>query len=237
MIAAALIAFSVSAGTAADKLPADVLDLGSWKLTLPERANGDRDASEIAQPELARYVHPDAFFVNEAGDGVVFRARCGGVTTKGSSYPRSELREMTAAGKRAAWSTTDAVTHTMTVRLAITATPLKKPHIVCAQIHDADDDLLMVRLEGRKLLVERNDVGDVVIDPHYRLGMPFDLVISAGQGHVRVDYNGRPSLDWNVKRDGCYFKTGVYTQSNVKKGDAAETFGEVVIYGLALESR
>lgn len=68
-------------------------------------------------------------------------------------------------------------------------------------------------------------------------GTLFDLVIAAGQGHVRVDYNGRPSLDWKVKRDGCYFKTGVYTQSNVKKGDAAETFGEVVIYGLALESR
>jgi poly(beta-D-mannuronate) lyase len=235
MIAVGCVVLVASVGTSADKLPADVLDLGSWKLTLPERTNGDRDASEIAQPELARYVHPDAFFVNEAGDGVVFRARCGGATTKGSSYPRSELREMTAAGKRAAWSTTDAVIHTMTVRLAITATPLKKPHVVCAQIHDADDDLLMVRLEGRKLLVERNEVGDVVIDPDYQLGTPFDLVIAAGQGRVRVDYNGRPSLDWNVDRDGCYFKTGVYTQSNVKRGDAAEAFGEVVIYRLAVE--
>jgi poly(beta-D-mannuronate) lyase len=235
--AVSCVALSASAGTAADKLPADVLDLRNWKLTLPERVDGDRDAREIAQPELAGYVHPDAFFVNDDGNGVVFRARCGGATTKGSSYPRSELREMTAAGKRAAWSTTDAVTHTMTVRLAIMATPLKKPHVVCAQIHDAADDLLMVRLEGRKLLVERNDVGDVVIDPDYQLGTQFDLVIAAGQGHVRVDYNGRPASDWKVERDGCYFKTGVYTQSNPKKGDTADAFGEVVIYRLVLESR
>lgn len=237
VIAVGCVALSASAGTAADKLPADVLDLRNWKLTLPERVDGDRDAREIAQPDLAGYVHPDAFFVTDDGHGVVFRARCGGATTKGSSYPRSELREMTADGNRAAWSTTDAVTHKMTVRLAIMATPLKKPHVVCAQIHDADDDLLMVRLEGQKLLVECNGVGDVMIDPSYQLGSPFNLVISAGQGHVRVDYNGRPSLDWKVKRDGCYFKTGVYTQSNLKKGDAVEAFGEVVIYHLSLESR
>lgn len=137
----------------------------------------------------------------------------------------------------AAWATDDGRSHTMTMRAAITATPSVKRHVVCAQIHDATDDVMMIRLEGTKLLIERNSDGDAVLDPEYKLGTPFVVKIQAANGAIKVWYNGDPKLDWKVSRRGCYFKAGCYTQSNVSKGDAAESYGEVVIYQLAVEHR
>ena len=114
-------------------------------------------------------------------------------------------------------------------------TPKVKPHVVCAQIHDADSDLLMIRLEGRKLMVERSGLPDLVLDDQYVLGTPFKVKIEAGQGRVRVFHNGGQALDWEVKRSGCYFKAGCYTQSNVKRGDAPDDFAEVQVMELVLD--
>src|SRR5687768_17713108 len=60
---------------------------------------------------------------------------------------------------------------------------------------DADDDLLMVRLEGKKLLIERNSSGDVLLDASYKLGTPFDLKFEAGSGRVQVWHNNNRKLD------------------------------------------
>lgn len=227
--------FVISMPTVVAETPADALDLSRWRLTLPIESRKRRTPREIRQPELTSFSHPEYFHITDQG-GVVFRAHCGGVPTKGSSFPRSELREMAPDRvSRADWSTDDRTIHTMTMRVAITSTPRKKQHVVCAQIHDADDDLMMVRLEGEKLFVERNDVGEVMMDRHYQLGTKFDLRIEAGDGHVRVSYNGEEQMDWAVSRDGCYFKAGCYTQSNFEKGDDADSYGEVVISMLQLD--
>jgi poly(beta-D-mannuronate) lyase len=219
----------------AQTTPATVRDLSSWKLTLPIDVDGKAHADEIVQPALGTFQHPDFFFVNQQQDGVVFRAPAGGSTTKGSKYPRSELREMSAdGGKSIAWGTDDGELHTMKLSLAITATPRVKPHVVCAQIHDADDDLLMIRLEGSKLMIERNDLPNVLINKQYQVGTPLDIAIQAGKGRVRVQCNGEQSLDWKVSRSGCYFKAGCYTQSNPERGEAADAFGEVTIYRLSV---
>ncbi len=96
---------------------------------------------------------------------------------------------------------------------------------------------MMVRLEGQKLFVERNDLEAVMLERKYQLGDVVDLKIEAGQGRVKVWYNGQQTMDWKVAKQGCYFKAGCYTQSNPSKGDAAESYGEVVIYKLAVEHR
>ncbi|QDT17941.1 polysaccharide lyase family 7 protein [Alienimonas californiensis] len=216
--------------------PGAALDLGGWKLTLPVDTPRAGSPDEVPAGELGTFVDPRFFFLSDQPSGVAFRAPCGGRTTKNSGYPRCELRELTADGaKPAAWATGDGGRHTLTATLAVTALPAVKPHVVCAQIHDADDDLLMVRLEGRKLFVERNDVGDVPLDGDYRLGTPFELKIEAADGVVRVWYEGELKLSWPVKAKGCYFKVGCYTQSNVAKGDAADAYGEVVVSRLRAE--
>lgn len=216
--------------------PAKVLDLSRWKLTLPVDTDRPETPDEILQAELASFVEPKFFFVDAAGDGVVFRAPCGGSTSKGSGYPRCELREMAGPGKQnAAWNTTGGGTHTLTMKLAVTNLPPVKPHVVCAQIHDAKDDVLMVRLEGKKLLIEREREPDVLLARDYKLGTPFELKIQAGDGSIQLWHDGGLKLDWKTSRTGCYFKAGCYTQSNLKTGDAADAYGEVIIYRLQVE--
>jgi hypothetical protein len=90
---------STSAGGAT--LPSQVLDLTNWKVTLPVDSKGASgsscDPAEITQPALAGFT--DQWFkVTPDGNAVVFRANIEGCTTSGSSYPRSELREMTSNG-------------------------------------------------------------------------------------------------------------------------------------------
>jgi poly(beta-D-mannuronate) lyase len=224
---------------AAAELPGQLLDLSHWKITVPVTNPKNGHAAEIAQPQLAKFQDRATFFVDPRAKVVVFRAPCGGVTTKGSKFPRSELREMSASdpSSPAAWSTTDSEIHTLTVVEAVTHLPDHKPHVVCAQIHDAKDDLMMVRLEGHKLFVERNKTGDVEMDANYQLGTFFEVKIAAGRGHVQVWYNGMPKMDWEQAAKGCYFKAGCYTQSNLQKGDTADAYGEVAIRKLSLATQ
>jgi hypothetical protein len=212
--------------------PSDRLDLASWKLTLPVDTPAKGVPDEVSGAALVGFVDTRHFFVDSEGR-VVFRAYCDGVTTKGSGYPRSELRE-TSAGHPASWDTSGDRIRVMEATLSVTGLPKHKPHVACAQIHDADRDVLMVRLEGRKLLIERERLPDVILATDLPLGKPFDLRIEAGRGQVKVWYEGLPALDWQVVAKGCYFKAGCYTQSNLRKGDSSESFGEVRISRLLL---
>ena len=212
--------------------PSERLDLADWKLTLPVDTPVKGVPDEISGTALVGFVDIRHFFVDPEGR-VVFRAYCDGVTTKGSGYPRSELREV-SAGRPASWDTSGDRLRVMEATLSVTGLPKHKPHVVCAQIHDAHRDVLMVRMEGRKLLIEREGLPDVVVATDQPLGKPFDLRIEAGRGQVKVWYEGRLALDWQVLAKGCYFKAGCYTQSNLRKGDTAESFGEVRISRLLL---
>jgi hypothetical protein len=95
------------------RFPADVINLKSWKVTLPVK-DGDK-ILEVKQPKLATFKHDSFFAVNAAGNGIRFRVFHGGATTSGSKNPRSELREMRADGDEAKWSIGSG-THSMEVR-------------------------------------------------------------------------------------------------------------------------
>ena len=124
----------------------------------------------------------------------MFSAPGDGVTTKNSQYPRSELREMNGSEK-AAWSNTTG-THSLDVCEAITQFPSGKPEVVGAQIHDAADDVLEIRLEGQKLAVQFDDgKSEQVLDPAYTVGYPVPAADRRRRQKVDVQYNGgrRPS--------------------------------------------
>ncbi|MGH8967682.1 MAG: polysaccharide lyase family 7 protein, partial [Actinomycetes bacterium] len=212
-------------------VPADLLDLANWKLTLPTGQEGE--PIEVLPPDL-RSFSDDWFRLNDTRDGVVFSANAGGTTTEGSSYPRSELREM-SGGALAEWSNTVG-THTMTLRQAITRLPEVKPHVVTAQIHDAEDDIVEVRLEGTVLSAQYDDGdGEIVLDPAYVLGTPYDLQITASNGQIEVHYNGALSGEIPESGSGWYFKSGSYVQSNPERGDAPDAVGQVVLYALDVQ--
>src|SRR5580658_1883369 len=151
-------------------LPSNVLDLTNWKLQLPL---GDGSAEEIMQPQLAAFTLPPYFVAETDGGGVLFEANCGGVTTAGSLYPRSELRAMTDAGLiEAAWSLTTG-THTMIVTEAITHLPVARPEVVAAQIHNdlSPGVILELRLTTTELFIQGpNGVFEGLLDDNYQLG-------------------------------------------------------------------
>jgi poly(beta-D-mannuronate) lyase len=213
------------------RYPSDLIDLSNWYLTLPTGDDGDPD--QVHQPDLATYSGP-AFHLDDAKDGVVFAATAGGATTSGSEYPRSELREM-AGGDKASWSNTSG-THTLTVREAITRLPPVKPEVVGAQIHDAKNDVVLIRLNGERLVAEYGrDSTRITIDPAYKLGTPYDLRITAADSRIQIFYNGKLAADIPMSGSGWYFKAGAYVLSNTDKGDSPDADGEVVIYSLRVE--
>lgn len=219
---------------ATNLLPAQVLNLTNWKLTLPVNTAHAGTPDEYLQPELATFQDTNYFRVNSTGDGVVFRAHCGGYTTSGSGYPRSELREMINNGASlASWSTTSG-THTMIITQAITHLPDVKPHVVAGQIHDPSDDVIVFRLEGKKLFVDENGVTGPVLTTNYNLGTVFTVKFVAQNGGVECHYNGNYIYTYATSASGCYFKAGCYTQSNTSKGDLPTAYGEVVIYGVSV---
>jgi poly(beta-D-mannuronate) lyase len=197
------------------------IDLGPWKLTLPAGA-----PQEVQDPSGFSSEH----FL-KTPEGLRFRAPVEGATTRGSRYPRCELRE-----RGAAWSTVQGA-HVLTIRQAITRTPSKKPHVVAGQIHDAKDDVVMIRLEGRRLFVEGRGKDLGVLHPDYLLGTFFTVRIEASGGRIRVDFDGARKVDVERAAEGCYFKAGVYPQSNPTQGDAPGDYGEVLIRSLAIEHR
>ena len=214
-------------------VPAGLLALQKWKLQLPENTDHPGNPDEVKSHELSGYEHPDYFFLTKERDAVVFRAHCGGSTTKNSHYPRSELREMADGSvKKAAWSTESEELHALYAEIAITHTPLKKPHVVCAQIHNNKDDVLAIRLEGKHLLLKRDNLPKITLDAGYKLGTFFELDIFSGKGHIIVAYNGNKILNWKISEPTCYYKIGCYTQSNTQTGDDPSSFGETQIRSL-----
>jgi hypothetical protein len=212
-------------------IPGGIINLTNWKLTLP---TGGDEADDVTQPKLNKFRDPRFFHTTPAGDGVVFRAPVGGATTGNSDYPRSELREMTDGGKKeASWSGKSG-THIMTITEAITALPQGKPEVVAGQIHDDEDDVVMVRLNGSKLFAEADGKQVGVLDPAYQLGTRFTVQIVATPGLIRVTYNGIKTV--GLKRDGShyYFKAGCYTQANDDNSDKG-SYGEVVINALTVQ--
>jgi hypothetical protein len=210
--------------------PAQILDLTNWKLNVPLDTDHPGNPDEYRNPELQTFDLPPYFTVTPNKDGVAFRAHAAGATTPNSKYPRSELREMMGS-EHAAWSTTSGV-HRMRVIQAITHVMPVKPEVVSAQIHDARDDVVMVRLEGNHLFVEGDGDELATLDDNYQLGTVFGVELVAQNGTIEVFYNGESKALIQRAVDGCYFKAGCYAQSNVQRGESPDAFAEVVIYDL-----
>lgn len=222
-------------------LPSDVLDLTNWKITVPfDGPDSGTNADEISQPALAGYSIDPWFKNNSDNTGVIFRANTGGATTSGSGYPRSELREMTNNGStNASWSSGSG-THTMEIDQAITHLPVVKKHIVAGQIHDADDDVIVFRLENQKLFIDINGDDGPTLTSSYILGTRFKVKFVVSNNQTKCYYNDVLMYTHNQSYSGAYFKAGAYTQSSCKSGgnpgptESCDAYGEVVIYGLSV---
>ncbi|WP_084734849.1 polysaccharide lyase family 7 protein [Actinophytocola xinjiangensis] len=214
--------------------PADVLDLRNWYIGLP--IGEEESPLNIRQPELATYSIDPWFRATDDCAAVQFRAAVNGVTTSGSNYPRSELREMTDSGQEMAdWSSTSG-THTMVIDQAITATPEGRPNVVAGQIHDDSDDLSVFRLEGSKLYVTDENEKHTLITDEYVTGTRFQAKFVVSDGKIRAYYNNELKATLSKSFTGGYFKAGAYTQANCGNASPCSSgnYGEVEIYGLTV---
>lgn len=218
--------------------PAQVLNLSNWKQTLPTGSAGS--PTEILQPQLATYTNDPFFKANTDCSGVVFRAPTNGVTTSGSSYPRSELREMTSNGTaKASWST-ESGSHAMEWDAAITAVPSGKKHVVVGQIHDANDDVITIRLEYPKLFIDHGGNSGAILTNNYALGTKFSVKWVVSGGKILTYYNGNLVETYTKSGSGMYFKAGMYTQSNCSTESSSGfscgsgNYGEAIIHRLII---
>lgn len=202
----------------------------TWKLTLPTGRPGRPD--EIIRPRASV---PPWYVIRPEERRVICRANAGGVTTRGSKYPRTELRELVPGTERLAGWDSRRGFHQMTMSAAIHAGTQRRRRLVCAQMHNGDDDVAQVRLEDDRLFVEADgdEIGD--LDPDYD-GHPFQVRVAAGGAGVRIAYTPYRGRTKNVDLPGLtgrgwYFKAGMYLQSNVST-DAGGAYGEMSLYGL-----
>lgn len=218
-------------------VPANILDLRAWKLTLPTGTPGSAPVqpgvpTEIKQPALSTYTDDNFARV---GTGVRFRASVSGINQNGSKYPRCELREMNGDGKtNASWSPAVG-RHTLTITQQVNKLPTKKPEVVAGQIHDATGFVLLIWVRGNgdgtaQVIARGQGVPDVTLDPAYVLGSLLVVQIEATGGAITC---GPFTMPWTGS--GAYYKAGVYTQSNVTiVGEDPNSGGEVVIRSLAI---
>jgi len=220
---------------------AHAIDFTNWKLTLPISAFGSKGAGEVPGSVLDTDLDAnewEPYFVSgvdKYGSYVGFLAPVNGLTTSGSGYPRSELREMNGT-KLASWGGNDGKIHTFLERIAWVGLPGGKPHVVGGQIHDASDDYCVFRLEGPNLwLTSGNNTHFKLLSNSYVLGTPVDLAWVVGNKKCLVYFNGALVATLNAsKLKGAYFKCGAYVQAN--KSNAvpydASNIGAVKVYGL-----
>lgn len=199
-------------------------DLKNWKLTLP-----------IGEDEHPLEVFPIGSYSNEYfrqnPDGTIkFRCPVTGVTTSGSGYPRSELREMDGTAK-AEWGNGSGL-HTLKGGVEVYVLPEGKREVVVAQIHDPYDDvvMLLVTVEGVYASWSKypNSGSERVqlLSGDWR-GRRLDYLISASPTiGVKVDVNGRTSQK-SKTISKAYFKFGLYLQANESNGTG---YGEALHY-------
>ena len=241
----ALLALIACPNARASKAPApgSLFNLSSWVLQLPI-ADGKGGVVEIKQPALETYTSA-YFFTDPQTQAMTFWAPEDGAHTSGSSYPRSELRQVPD------------ITLEHAAQLNVTMSVTKVPSggaITVGQIHFSS-------ISGHcSIVIELEyDAGDLIahlrdsackgisktVGKGYALGERFSYALTIlGGGSLSVsaisDTGSMPPYKYDWAIGGCgqatgkcplYFKTGDYIQS---ASSSATQGGIVAIHSLAL---
>ncbi|WP_044227973.1 polysaccharide lyase family 7 protein [Flammeovirga pacifica] len=247
-----------------EQMPTDVIpSLIQWKVTLPVDKDGndnsnvthvdDRNRSplEIKDGDLVDYEWSPYFHAEN--NEVFFRGHCAGTTTRGSYYPRSELRQRVGGGDNY-WSV-QKYQYLKTV-LRVTHLPVVKPEVSMVQIHGPQDEPLRVQYSastrssnpwGLHIVYNENYKERTQID--YDLGDRLEVEVIVDQGYITCNIlnleNGqRYSKQFLSEDQTGYFKVGCYTQSTkflsqVKpeydKDEPNDAYAEVAVQSIELK--
>ena len=219
-----------------------MIDFNDWSLTVPEQ-----DPVRVVSAQAITSGYQDRYFYR-TDNGVVFWAPVTGTSTRGSSYPRSELRETNSKGQQRNWYIRDGQ-HELRAALAVKQLP-SSGRIVIGQVHTKDGPAPLLKI----LYQQVNGTGYVYAELREKpgskqsprvltykgmpLGSSFTYEIDLSKsGGLRIDingmvYTGKVNSAWAKRR--MYFKAGVYTLDN--KGPSSEG-GRVEFYDLQASHR
>ena len=217
------------------------IDLTNWNYTAPVDKDG-RFMGEAVEVKAAPF---PAYLIANPDGSLTFSVPVIGVTTSGSHYPRSELREM-IKGKKAAWHIADG--GKLTATLAINELPVpddksKHGRVVIGQIHGPSDELCRLYYDNGKLYFHDDKSGqshhEVQFDlknaagktSNIALNEKFTYSITVSKGILSVTalyagmtYMASESISSFWPKKALYFKAGVYCQVG-KPGSKAGTIG------------
>ncbi len=234
--------------------PPPAVNLAKWYLTLPTPLGGPPgSAQEVKQPALLTFTDPPSFqtVTDVNGTGLQFTAPVNGAVTAGTSYPRSELRELKPTASHpnalASWSSTSG-TSTMTVTGSCEQLPGGTLSDVIGQVHGPSSDIIEIVVEGTDTPTGYARIGwrwgpgggltqPTFLDMNYQLGAEYTFQISVSNGVFTISYRApgtsllEPVATATDDLEGLYFKAGSYTQANLANGTGA---GVATIYALSV---
>lgn len=227
--------------------PGGNFDLSNWKITLPVDSNGGFSGTAMEVKNLSTYQHSKYFYT--AADGAMtFVAPVEGATTSGSSYARSELREMNGTAN-AAWNLNTG--GFMSATLEVDAAPIRDGmggRIIVGQIHGQDDELVRLYWENGKLYFANDQAGSSNSEtkfyfvnasgqqPSVSLDERFSYTINAKGDTLEVTvfadgqiYKSVSKINSVWQSDTFYFKAGAYLGANETNGSG---YGQTSFYAL-----
>lgn len=231
----------------ASAAPSGNFNLSNWKITLPVDQSGTLSGSAVEVQNLSGYQNSKYFYTGSDG-AMVFYAPVDGATTSGSSYARSELREMNGSEK-AAWNLSSG--GSMGATLEVDAAPNRDGvggRLVVGQIHGQDDELVRLYWENGTVYFVNDQAGasnsetkftlkdSTGATPDVSLNEKFSYTINAKGSTLEVDvhadgkvYESSTKINSVWQSDTFYFKAGAYLGANESNGSGA---GQASFYAL-----
>lgn len=208
-----------------------------WKLTTPVWADEDKESPLEIYPISADF-EMEPWFERTSTGSIIFRANAGGAHTENSLKARSELREMNKDGSKAAWDTADGRLHVMEGACRILQWADKIPSMVIGQCHDPYDDVFMLnaianadRRYAQLILLEslgpgKGSIKHLIASSH-RIADPIEYRMEFDREGFRLLYKGYEVKEIPGEWDKCYWKAGVYPQTDVSKGELPSSISAV----------
>jgi len=202
-------------------IPGQSMDFSIWSLQEP-RGSGTSPTTISPSQLVAGY--SDAYFYKAADGGQAFMDTETGITTPGSTHCRTELREMTSSGARAAWAPSG--TNTMDVAGIVTLLGRgSSGKVTVGQVFNSNDSIPLCELMysasvgGFVLLYEEAKGAGTVVDLQTPVAVntPYSFQLSLTNGVLTVSINGQqvyshtPSS--SILSKNFYFKCGNYDQT------------------------
>jgi hypothetical protein len=203
--------------------PGGNFDLTHWYLGLP-----DATASSI-QPSQLEAGYTSAYFYTGTDGAMIFWAPVTGGTTSGSTYPRSELRELIAGVDNSTGINWNALgTHVLTAQCRVLQVP-STGKVIIGQIHGGTQPLCKIYYSSGTIYTRVHTDATGGTENQYEFGAsalntPINYELRVVDGVLTMTINGTTHTfdfvtgsSWGSAE--FYFKAGSYCQDNQGQSD------------------